>query len=154
MRHLPPYPASMVPEGAARYSSSRSEGAEGRGLQPANPDPNDDDIFRLEELSRRALPSAGAEARSSVHDPDGGEMEMDLVEESGDDWQAQLSRAIEDIFENGEPVNTQRGIKAHANAKRRGKIVRPADERAEPELRITRRNGRTAPTIWMADRSP
>jgi hypothetical protein len=42
-----------------------------------------------------------------------------------------LSRAIEDLFKEGEPVNTQRGIKANAHAKQLGKIVRPADEHAE-----------------------
>jgi hypothetical protein len=42
-----------------------------------------------------------------------------------------LSGAIEDLFKEGEPVNTQRGIKANAHAKQLGKIVRPADEHAE-----------------------
>jgi hypothetical protein len=40
-----------------------------------------------------------------------------------------LSRAIEDLFKEGEPVNTQRGIKANAHAKQLGKIVRPAEFR-------------------------
>ncbi len=45
------------------------------------------------------------------------EMEADQGGEDGDDWQAQLSQAIEDMFQEGEPEHAQRGVQAHARAK-------------------------------------
>jgi len=58
-------------------------------------------------------------------------MEVDQGGEDGDDWQAHLSQAIEDMFQEGEPENAQRGVQAHARAKKQGKMVRPAHEHAE-----------------------
>ena len=43
------------------------------------------------------------------------EMEADQGGEDGDDWQAQLSQAIEAMFQEGE--HAQRGVQAHARAK-------------------------------------
>ena len=99
-----------------------------------NLDSDGDDIFGLREITevyQRRSPPAGEEARTHARESDYGEMETEPIGEGGDDWQAQLSRAIEDIFKDREPANTQRGIKAHAHAKQRRRIVRPAHEYVE-----------------------
>jgi hypothetical protein len=124
----------MVSEDAARLGAARPEGPGERESRPANLDPDGDDIFGLREMTepyRRRSPPAGEEARTHARESDFGEMETEPIGEGRDDRQTQLSRAIEDISKDGEPTNTQRGIKAHAHAKQQGKIVSPAHEYAE-----------------------
>jgi hypothetical protein len=111
--------------------AERPEEPGGRERRLANRNLGDEDLFGLEELAesyRRRPRQTGGEERTRAQEPDCGEMEADQDGEDGDDWQAQLSQAIEYMFQEGEPEHAQRGVQAHARAKRQGKMVRPAHE--------------------------
>ena len=105
---------------AAGPGAERPEEPGGREQRLANRNFDDEDLFGLEELTesyRRRPRPTGGEERTRAQEPDCGEMEADQDGEDGDDWQAQLSQAIEDMFQEGEPEHAQRGVQAHARAK-------------------------------------
>ena len=129
----PPYSASppVVMGDAVGPGAERPEEPGGRERRLANRNLGDEDLFGLEELAesyRRRPRQTGGEERTRAQEPDCGEMEADQDGEDGDDWQAQLSQAIEYMFQEGELEHAQRGVQAHARAKRQGKMVRPAHE--------------------------